>query len=74
MVILGCLVCLNLNWIKSSNTILAKISIFSCLKMHYFRASLLKVVLTPPKEISSHIFKMAFFSKLFGAFMKHIIR
>ena len=73
-VILRCLVCLNLNWIKSNNTILAKLFIFSCLKIHYFRASLPKWVLTPPKETSSHIFKMALFPKFFGAFMKHIIR
>ena len=50
-------------------------SIFvSCLKMHHFRASLPKWVLTSPKEISSHIFKMTIFPKFFEAFMTHIIR
>ena len=42
--------------------------------MHHFWASLPKCVLTPPKEISSHIFKMAIFPKFFEAFMSHIIR
>ena len=37
-IILRYLVWLNLNWIKSNNTILAKIIIFSCLEIHYFRA------------------------------------
>jgi hypothetical protein len=46
-VILRCLVCLNLNWIKSYNIILVKNSFFSCLKMHHFRAILPKWVLTP---------------------------
>ena len=68
-VILRCLVCLNLNWIKSYNIILVKIFLFSCLKMHHFRAILPKWVLTPQKETSSHIFKMAIFSKFFGAFI-----
>ena len=54
-VILRYLVCLNLDWIKSNNTIV----IFSCLKIHYSRASLPKTVLTLPKETSSHMFKMA---------------
>ena len=40
---------------KSNNTIV----IFSCLKIHYSRASLPKTVLTLPKETSSHMFKMA---------------
>ena len=40
-IILRYLVSLNLNWI-SSNTILAKILIFSCLETHYFRAGLPK--------------------------------
>ena len=38
------------------------------LKMHYFKGSLPKWVLTPEKETSSHVFKM------FGYFMSHIIR
>ena len=41
-VILRHLVCLNLNWIKSYDILLAKIVFFSSLKMHYFRASLPK--------------------------------
>ena len=72
-VILRCLVCLNPNWIKS-NDIKSDNIFFSCLKMHHFRASLPKWVLTSPKEISSHIFKMAIFPKFFEAFMTHIIR
>ena len=47
---------------------------FSGLKMHHFRASLPKWVLTTPKKISSHIFKMAIFPKFFEAFMTYIIR
>ena len=73
-VILRYLVCLNLNWIKSNNTILAKTIIFSCLEIHYFRADLPKWVLTFPKETSSHWFKMALFPKFFRAFKKDIIR
>ena len=46
-VILRCLVCLNLNWIKSYDIILVKKSFFSCLKMHHFRVILPKWVLTP---------------------------
>ena len=42
--------------------------------MHHFMASLPKGLLTPPKETSSHIFKMALFPKFFGSSMKHIIR
>ena len=72
--ILRCLVCLNPNWIKSNDIISVKIFIFSCLNMHHFRASLPKWVLTTPKEISSHIFNMAIFPKLFEAFMTQIIR
>ena len=41
-VILRYLVCLNLNGIKSNNTMLAKIIIFSCLETHYSRADLPK--------------------------------
>ena len=33
-----------------------------------------KWILTPQKETSCHIFKMAYFSKFFWAFMNHIIR
>ena len=45
----------------------------SSLKMHYFRGSLPKWVLTPQKKTSCHIFKMDAFSKFFGDFMSHII-
>ena len=65
-VILRYLVCLNLNWIKSNNTILAKVLIFSCLEIHYFRAGLPKSVLTFSKETSSHWFKIALFPKILG--------
>jgi hypothetical protein len=30
--------------------------------------------LAPPKETSSYVFKMPLFPKLFGAFMRQIIR
>ena len=40
-VILRCLVCLNLNWIKNYD-IVVRISIFSCLKMHHFRGKIPK--------------------------------
>ena len=56
--VLSYLVCLNPNWIKSNNTLLAKILIFSCLEIHYFRASLPKWVLTLQKETGCHIFKI----------------
>ena len=69
-----CFMYLYLNWIKSYNIKSVKKFFFSCLKMHYFRAILPKWVLAPPKETSSHSFKMAIFPKFFGAFMKHIIR
>ena len=39
---LRCLVCLNLNWIKSYDILLVKIFIFSCLKMHHFRGKIPK--------------------------------
>ena len=64
-VILRCLVCKNLNWIKSYNKILVKIFIFSCLKMHHFRGILPKWVLTPQRVNSSRVFKTAIFSKFF---------
>ena len=51
-----------------------EIIIFSCLKMHHFRAILPKWVLISPKEISSPIFKMAIFPKFFEAFMTQVIR
>ena len=73
-VILRCLVCLNPDWIKSNDIKSVKIFFFSCLKMSYFRASLPKWVLTIPKKISSHIFKMAIFPKFFEYFMTDIIR
>ena len=46
----------------------------SSLKMHYFKGSLPKWVLTPQKKTSCHIFKMAIFSKFFGDIMSHIIK
>ena len=54
-VILRCLVCKNLYWIKSYNIVLIKIFFFSCLKMH-FRASLPKWLWTPQKETSSCVY------------------
>ena len=42
--------------------------------MHDFRAISLKSVLTPQKEISCHILKMAILTKFFGGLMNHIIR
>ena len=73
-VILRCLVSLNLNWVKSYFIIFVKKKFFPCLKKHHFRASLPKWVLTSPKEISSHIFKMVIFPKFFEAFMIQVIR
>ena len=66
---LRCLVCKNLNHIISYNKIWDKIFIFSYLKMHNFRGILPKWVLTPQKETSFNIFKMAIFSKFFVAFI-----
>ena len=59
---------LYLNWIKAYHMILVKNIFFSCLKMHYFRSILPKWVLAPPKDSSSHIFKIAVFPKFFWAF------
>ena len=53
---------------------IGEIIFLSSLKMHYFRGSLPKWVLTPQKETSCHIFKIAIFSKFFGEFMSPIIR
>ena len=64
-VILRWLVCLNLNWIKSYNLVLVKIIFLSCMTMYHFIASLPKWVFRPPKETSSHIFKMVIFPKFF---------
>ena len=47
---------------------------FSCLKVYYFMAILPKWILAPPKETSSHVFKMPLFPKLFRAFMRQIVR
>ena len=66
--------CKNIIWIKSYNKILVKIFIFSCLRMPHFRANLPKWVLTPQKENSCHIFKLAIFSKFFVDLMGNIIR
>ena len=41
-VILRCLVCLNLNWIKSYDIIIGWNIFFSCLKMHHFSNKILK--------------------------------
>ena len=73
-VILTCLVCKNLNWIKSYNIRLIKIFFFSYLKMHHFRASLPMLFLTSQKETSSCDFKMAIFSKSFGDIISYIAR
>ena len=54
--------------------IFVKTNFFPCLKMHHFRGKIPKYVLTPQKETSSPIFKIAIFSKFFGNFMSHIIR
>ena len=42
--------------------------------MHHFRAISPKSVLTPQKEISCHIFKMAILTKFFDDLMNHITR
>ena len=74
-VILRCLVSLNLNWIKSYYIIcISQHFFFRYLKMHHFRAISPKWVLTPQKEISCHIFKMAILTKFFGDLMNHIIK
>ena len=74
VVILRCLVSQNL-LVESKTTTQYQIrKIVSCLQMHHFRANLPKWFLTPPKEISSHIFKMAIFPKFYETFMCHIIR
>ena len=72
-VFLRCLVCKNLNLIKSYNIVSKRFFFFSWVKMHYFRASLPKWILIPQKETSSCVFKMDIFSKFFWAFMRHII-
>ena len=41
-VILRCLVCPNINLIKSYDILLLKIFIFSCLKLHHFRGKIPK--------------------------------
>ena len=68
-VILRCLVCLNLNWVKSY--------VIFWLKYLFFHARksiiLPKQVLIPQKKICCHVFKMGIFSKLFVAVMAHII-
>ena len=73
-VILRCLVSLNYNWIKSYYIILFKKFFLPCLKMHNLRAISPKRVLTPQKEISYHIFKMAILTKFFDDLMNHITR
>ena len=73
-VILRCLVSLDLNWIKSYCLIIVKKKFFWCLKMHHFRAISPKWVLSPQKEISCHIFKMAILTKFFDDLMNHITR
>ena len=73
-VILRCLVSLNLNWIKSYYIKLVKKYFFPYLKMHHFRAISPNWILTPQKEISCHIFKMAILTKFFDDLMNHITR
>ena len=60
MVILRCIVCLNLNWIKSYNIMLVK-KIFLCLKMHHFRAILPKWILTTFRKPAVIFSKQLFF-------------
>ena len=43
------------------------------MKMHHFRGSLPKWVLTPQRKTSCLFFKLPFFSKLFGDIMSNII-
>ena len=47
---------------------------FWCLKTHHFRAISPKWVLSPQREISCHIFKMAILTKFFDDLMNHITR
>ena len=46
----------------------------SCLKMHHFRVISPNSILTPQREISCHIFKMAILTKFFNDLMNHIAR
>ena len=75
MVISRCLVCPNINLIKSYDILLlSEIFILLCLKMHHFWCKIPKEVLIPQKKTSCHVFKMGIFLKLFVAVMAHIIR
>ena len=58
MVILRCLTCLNLNWIKCYDIMLVKV-FFLCLQMPELRGTLWSEFLIPQIKISSHIFKIA---------------
>ena len=49
-------------------------SVLVKIKKETFRGISPKWVLTPQKETSCHISKMAIFPKIFGDFMRHIIR
>ena len=69
-IILRSLVIQNLNGIKSYDIITAKKNSHVCKCI----INLPKWVLTTPKEISSHIFKMAIIPKFFEAFISNIIR
>ena len=69
-VILRCLVHLNLNQIKSYNIMLVKNVSFHSSFQGYFA----EVNFDNFQETSCHIFKTAIFSKLYEAFMAHIIR
>ena len=72
-VILRCLIILNLIWIKSYY-IISQSKKKSCLNMHHFRAISPNSILTPQREISCHIFKMAILTKIFDDLMNHIAR
>ena len=49
-------------------------SVLVKIKKETFRGISPKRVLTPQKETNCHISKMAIFPKIFGDFMRHIIR
>ena len=73
IVILRCLMSQISNCIKSYDIASVKVFFFHAWKRIISGLVYQNEVFTPPKEISSRIFKMAIFPKFFGAFMKHII-
>ena len=73
-VILRCLVCLNLDLVKSYDVFLVIMFIFLCLKMHHFRSRITKQVLIAQKKTICHVLKMGIFKKFFGDVMSHLIR